>query len=238
MKKYTVSVKTDHDTHEGWKLLTSKHGSAKGIMTELLKLFSETMPPVTSRPKAGKVSKVQVTNIGEEMHNLWSDLLVKYDDRGIDAHSIFSAMVAYQKVHSKAGDHATKERKKTPAQVQKALDQDVLEMVYGESERRGVSAKEWLNWVMRTCNPIGNNLKGEVKMIAEVLRMMEVNAKATDWHEKTGISTGSLFKLTGGNQSSIRTWLKDNQEFVADHHKTVGIENVTDHNRRAAIHRR
>jgi hypothetical protein len=238
MKKYTVSVKTDHDTHQEWKLLTSKHGSAKVIMSELLKRFSETMPDVTLRHKSGNVSKVQVTNIGEEMHNLWSELLSKYDDLGIDAHSIFSEMVAYQKAHSKVGDHATKERKKTSAQVQKALDQDVLEMVYGESSRVGVPPKIWLYWTMSTSSPTGENLKGESKMVAGVLQMMENNVKATEWFEKTGISTAALSRLTGGNLSSIRTWLKANQDFVEAHHKTAGIEDVTDHNRRAAIHRR
>lgn len=67
--------------------------------------------------------------------------------------------------------------------------------------------------------------------------IMEKNLEAftnrpENWWELTAIGS-SLLRDDGHNPNSVKRWLLENAQKVADHHKKIGIDDPLNHNRKA-----
>jgi len=90
----------------------------------------------------------------------------------------------------------------------------------------------------RYLESVEGGTKGVALIASTVRDIMHANTATSQPLERTGISASVLFNKTGANQVTIRAYLKENAELIATHHKGVGIDDVTAHNRIAAQHRR
>jgi hypothetical protein len=115
---------------------------------------------------------------------------------------------------------------------------ELEKLVIAESTETGLPAETIVQGVFNTYTQGKNADTGTGKIAATVREIMAANVKAKEWHEKTAISASGIFKLTGCNQTTIRKWLKDNAEMVEAHHKAMGIENTTIHNRKVGQYRK
>ena len=75
--------------------------------------------------------------------------------------------------------------------------------------------------------------QGVAKINAAVREIMRGNAAAGEWYERTAITGAGIHTITGSNQQSIRKWLNENATIVDAHHAAMGIDDPSDHNRRA-----
>ena len=174
----------------------------------------------------------QVQLLSERDRNRWNDIRGEQKQRlgKAEQGEAFAAMLdAYDAASTNAPDAASHTGDVS----------DLTRELVAESHKLGVSLEAMIETVMTTYHDSFDAAgQGVAKVGAAVRDMMADNARADDWFNRIAITNSAIFGETGTNQTIIRKWLKDNVALIDDHHRQMGIDDPTAHNRAVGQHRR